>query len=101
MTVSNPTSVAKRLACAASRVAPGAAEIVEIAQVAAGRERACAPSRDDHAGDGGIALPFAQLPRERAHHVVRHGIERVRTIERNEARGAAALEQDVGFVHGR
>ncbi len=44
----------------------------------------------------------ASCARERAHHAVRHGIERLRAVERDEAGGAAALEQDVGsaFIGG-
>ena len=79
-------------------IAPGAPEIVQRAQIAARRERARAVGGEDHARDRAIGLPFGELLRERAYHAAGHRIERVWSIERDETRRAAALEQDFRLV---
>ena len=74
---------------------PGTAEVVERADVAAGRERPLAGAADDDAGDRRIAGPFLELCGQRMHHAVRHRIERLRAVQRNHPRGAASVEHDV------
>ena len=43
-----------------------------------------------------VVRPGVELARERAHHLVRDRVERLRPVERDDAGGAAPLEQDVG-----
>ena len=80
-------------------VLAGLAEIVERADIAAGRERPAARRRDDDARDRRIVCPVLQLRRQRPHHAVRHGVERLRPVERDEAGRAAPLEQNFDVAH--
>ena len=70
-------------------------KIIQGAQIAACREGAPSSGADHNAGDGWIGFPFIELLRERAHHIMRDGIERVRPVENDVTGHAASLEQDV------
>ena len=78
-------------------VVSGTPEIVERAQVSAGRESAPTLGGDDHARDRGVVFPLRELSGERTNHCQRDRIERLRPIERHDAGDAAALEQDLGL----
>ena len=56
----------------------------------------CTRRHHHHARDSRIIRPGDELLRQRAHHRVRHRIERVRTVENDDASRAAALKQNVG-----
>src|SRR4029077_658680 len=75
---------------------PGAAEFVERAYVAAGREGPLPRRRDDDAGDRRVVRPCLKLARERAHHLVRHRIERFWAVKTDNPGSAAALETNMG-----
>jgi hypothetical protein len=77
--------------------AAGLAEIVERADVAAGRECPLAGCGDHDASDRRVARPGGKLRGERAHHAVGDRVERLRPVERDDAGRAAALEQDFGL----
>ena len=77
-------------------VAAGLAEIVEMADIAAGREGALAGGLDHDARDRRVVGPGVKLRAQRQHHRMGDGIERLRPVERDEAGGAAPLEQDFG-----
>ena len=73
----------------------GVSGVVERADVAAGRERPAARGRHHHPRDRRIVAHSCNCRISAPHHAKRHGIERLRAIERDEAGRAAALEQDV------
>ena len=45
-----------------------------------------------------IGAPVVELARQRPHHAEGDGVQRFRPVQRDEARGAAAFEQDVVAV---
>ena len=81
-------------------VAARLAEIVKRANVAAGGKGTLACGGDHHPRDRGVVGPAIELRAQRQHHGVRDGIERLRPIERDDAGGAAPLEQNVHLAHG-
>ena len=74
---------------------PGAPQVVERAQIAAGGESATAIRGYDHSGNRGIRLPPREPVRELGYHRMRYRVERMRPIENDVPRRASALEQDV------
>jgi hypothetical protein len=82
-------------------VPPGLAEIVERANVAAGREGALAGSLDHHAGNRRIVSPAIELGAQRKHHGVGDGVERLRPVERDETGRAATFEENIVGHRGR
>src|SRR5262249_23419051 len=79
--------------------ASGAAQVIQCAQITARGEGAGITRGNDHPADGGIRLPFGELPRELAHRGQRYPVERGRPIERDETRRAAPLGQEVVRAH--
>ena len=77
----------------------GAAEFPQRANIAAGRKRlARPPPSRSRARPPSSCCPGAQLAVECTHHAVRHGIERLRPVERDNAGRAAPLEQDFSLL---
>ena len=62
--------------------------------------RPLARGLDHHPRHRRIVGPSVELRAQRAYHAVSEGIERLRPVERDDAGGAAPLEQDV-VGHGR
>ena len=78
------------------RRAPGTSQFIDATQIAARRECAAPGSCHNNAGDAGIMLPGFELRTQRPHHIERDRIERLRAIQNDKTRGAAAIEQDLG-----
>ena len=81
------------------RLALGFAEIVQMADVATSGESALAIGHDDDARDRVVVGPGGQLRAQGMHHAMRHRIERLRPVQRDNAGRAAALEEYFGFAH--
>ena len=78
-------------------VAAGGAGVVQRADVAAGGERLAACSGDHDAPHRRIVAPILKLHGQRPHHAERHSVECLRPVQRDEARGASAREQNFGL----
>src|SRR5215831_19186758 len=74
------------------RVAARLAEIIERANVAAGREGAVTCAGNDDPCDRCVLCPAVKLGAQGKHHGMRDGIKCFRPVERDDARGSAPLE---------
>ncbi len=77
-------------------LAAGAAELVDVAQIATRRKRAPGRRHHDDPGHRIIVAPTLQRLRDRPHHRAGHGVESRGAIERDDTGSAAPLDQNLG-----
>jgi hypothetical protein len=75
-----------------------AAEFRERPDVPASAKCASAHGRNDYPLDGWFVGPSRQLASKAAHHAMRDCVQRLRTIERNDASRSTLLEQNFSSV---